>query len=77
MIEIWYCFQIQFHLDIGAKSNFVSGKTSKNKFEFEVKVERSKKYLLRVGTVYAILHIVMNKIIVQFYFLNLSQLNPG
>ena len=42
-------FQIQFHLDIGAKSNFVSGKSSKNKFEFEVKVERNKKYLFRVG----------------------------
>ena len=44
-----FFFQIQFHLDIGAKSNFASGKSSKNKFEFEVKVERNKKYLFRVG----------------------------
>lgn len=41
---------IQFHLDLGTKSNFVSGKNSKNKFEFEVKVERNKKYLFRANT---------------------------
>jgi len=65
LIEIWYCFQIHFHLDIGGKSNFVSSKSSKNKFEFEVKVERSKKYLFRVGTGYTILYIAMSKIIVS------------
>ena len=49
MIELIYCFQILFHLDIGANSNFVSGKSRQGKFEFEVKIERNRKYLLRVG----------------------------
>lgn len=41
---------ILFHLDIGANSNFVSGKSRQGKFEFEVKIERNKKYLLRANT---------------------------
>ncbi|KAL9987669.1 hypothetical protein ACROYT_G002014 [Oculina patagonica] len=41
---------IQGHLDLGANSHFASGKNNKGKFEFEVKVDRGKKYLFRANS---------------------------
>ncbi|XP_067056974.1 uncharacterized protein [Acropora muricata] len=41
---------IRGHVNIGPSSSFSSGKKSKGKFEFEIKAEKGKKYLLRVGT---------------------------
>ncbi|KAM7438484.1 Cytoplasmic protein nck2 [Porites harrisoni] len=39
------------HIDLGPKSSFVDGKRkAKDKFEFEVKAERGKKYLFRTTT---------------------------
>lgn len=37
-------------MNIGPSSSFSSGKKSKGKFEFAIKAEKGKKYLLRVGT---------------------------
>ncbi|XP_015766358.1 PREDICTED: tyrosine-protein kinase SYK-like [Acropora digitifera] len=42
--------QIRGHVNIGPSSSFSSGKKSKDKFEFAIKAEKGKKYLLRVGT---------------------------
>lgn len=41
---------IRGHVNIGPSSSFNSGKKSKGKFEFAIKAEKGKKYLLRVGT---------------------------
>lgn len=41
---------IRGHVNIGPSSSFNSGKKSKGKFEFGIKAEKGKKYLLRVGT---------------------------
>ncbi|KAJ7376611.1 hypothetical protein OS493_033772 [Desmophyllum pertusum] len=41
---------IQGHVDIGTNSYFACGKTSKGKFEFEIKADGGKKYLFRANT---------------------------